>query len=228
MNGIATLVRIPHPYREWHAVHAFAYEHVPSDLDISPDGRLLSATMSEVNGDQFLRVWELNKVLAGDLKPLSEYRFGQSVPESFVFSRDGRYLYGSSYFTGVSNIFRYEVATGAVEAVSNAGVRFLRRSAGRRAPGRAELHRRGFRSGGHRAAPDQGRQCDHVPRRRGRGQAPHRDHLAGPGTDRRGRNKADHRPRRLLSATQDVACEAIRCCRATTRWNRYRVNIEDR
>ncbi|MEP7056864.1 MAG: hypothetical protein ABI809_03715, partial [Caldimonas sp.] len=47
-------------------------------------------------------------------------------PESFVFSRDGRYLYGSSYFTGVSNIFRYEVATGTVEAVSNAETGFFR------------------------------------------------------------------------------------------------------
>ena len=60
------------------------------------------------------------------MKPLSEFRFGQSVPESFVFSRDGRYLYGSSYYTGVSNIFRYEVATGAVEAVSNAETGFFR------------------------------------------------------------------------------------------------------
>ena len=126
MDGIATLVRIPYPYDEWQAIHTFPYEHVPSDLDISSDGRLLSASMSEDNGDQFLRVWELDKILAGDLKPLSEFRFGQSVPESFVFSRDGRYLYGSSYYTGVSNIFRYEVATGAVEAVSNAESGFFR------------------------------------------------------------------------------------------------------
>ena len=48
------------------------------------------------------------------------------MPESFVFSRDGRYLYGSSYYTGVSNIFRYEVATGDVEAVSNAETGFFR------------------------------------------------------------------------------------------------------
>ncbi len=126
MNGIATLVRIPYPYTEWTEVHTFPYEHVPSDLDISPDGRLLSASMSELSGDQFLRVWPLKNVLAGDLKPLSEFRFGQSVPESFVFSPDGRYLYGSSYYTGVSNIFRYEVATGEVEAVSNADSGFFR------------------------------------------------------------------------------------------------------
>jgi hypothetical protein len=126
MNGMASLVRIPYPYKEWYQVYDFAYEYVPYDLDISADGRLLSGSMSEVNGDQFLRVWELEKILAGNAKPLSEFRFGQSVPESFVFSRDGRYLYGSSYYTGVSNIFRYEVATGKVDAVSNAESGFFR------------------------------------------------------------------------------------------------------
>jgi len=125
-NGFAMLVRVPYPYDEWHQLHVFPYEYVPYDLDISPDGKLLSASMSEVNGDQFLRVWQLDKVLAGDVTPLSEFRFGQSVPESFVFSRDGRHLYGSSYYTGVSNIFRYEVATGAIEAVSNAESGFFR------------------------------------------------------------------------------------------------------
>jgi WD40 repeat protein len=126
LNGFATLVTIAPPYTDWHQVHTFPYGIVPFDLDVSPDGKLLSASVAEVNGDQFLRVWSLGKVLAGDLKPLSEYRFGQSTPETFVFSPDGKYLYGSSYYTGVSNIFRYEVATGEVEAVSNAESGFFR------------------------------------------------------------------------------------------------------
>jgi hypothetical protein len=125
-NGIAVLVRIPYPYQEWQELHVFDYESVPYDLDISSDGKLLSASMSEVNADQYLRVWELEKVLKGDLTPLSEFRFGQSIPESFVFTRDGKYLYGSSYYTGVSNIFRYEVATGKIEAVSNAESGYFR------------------------------------------------------------------------------------------------------
>ena len=50
------------PYdRRGIACYAFPYESVPTDLDISPDGRLLSASMSEVNGDQFLRVWEIDE-----------------------------------------------------------------------------------------------------------------------------------------------------------------------
>lgn len=125
-DGLATLVRIPRPHDRWSKVVSFPYGVVPYDLDISPDGRLLSASVADVNGDQFLRVWEMDRILKGDLRPLSEFRFGQSVPESFVFSRDGRYLFGSSYYTGVSNIFRYEVATGSVEAVSNAETGFFR------------------------------------------------------------------------------------------------------
>ncbi len=125
-NGLSELVRIPYPYRGWQMIHRFPYESVPYDLDISPDGQLLSASMSELNADQYVRVWRLADVLKGDLRPASQFRFGQSIPESFVFSPDGRYLYGSSYYTGVSNIFRYEVATGRVEAVSNAETGYFR------------------------------------------------------------------------------------------------------
>jgi hypothetical protein len=125
-NGLATLVRLPPPYNVFFEIYTFPYGVVPYDLDISPDGRLLSASVADVSGDQYLRVWEIQKVLNRDLAPLSEFHFGQSVPESFVFSKDGRYLYGSSYYTGVSNIFRYEVATGAIEAVTNAEIGFFR------------------------------------------------------------------------------------------------------
>ncbi|CAG1006082.1 hypothetical protein BURK1_03266 [Burkholderiales bacterium] len=125
-NGFASFVRMAPPYDEWRRIVAFPYGMVPYDVDLSPDGARLSASVGESSGDQFVRVWNLDSLLAGDTAPLSEFRFGQSVPESFVFSPDGRYLYGSSYYTGVSNIFRYEVATGEIEAVSNAETGFFR------------------------------------------------------------------------------------------------------
>ena len=39
-QGRGRMVRIPYPYTEWTQIHAFPYEYVPTDLDISPDGRL--------------------------------------------------------------------------------------------------------------------------------------------------------------------------------------------
>ena len=124
--GQAILVRVPYPYTEWEAIHYFPYGMVPYDLDISRDGKLMSASIAEVNGDQWLRVYDLAGLATGTMNQVSGFRFGQSVPESFVFSPDGRHLYGSSYYTGVSNIFRYEVATGGIEAVTNTDADFFR------------------------------------------------------------------------------------------------------
>ncbi|TDJ34702.1 MAG: hypothetical protein E2O56_01950 [Gammaproteobacteria bacterium] len=126
LNGLATLVRMPHPHTEWSQVHSWNYGQILYDLDVSPDGTMLSASMGEVNGDQFLKIWRIEDLLAGNIEPMGEYNFGLAVPEGFVFSPDNRYLFGSSYYTGVSNIFRYEIATGDVEGVSNAVTGFFR------------------------------------------------------------------------------------------------------
>jgi hypothetical protein len=124
--GLTQFVRIPFPYAQWQEINTFPYGSVPYDLDISPDGQLLSASMTESNADEFVRVWRLDSLIKGDLRPLSQFRFGTATPESFVFSPDGRYLYGSSYYTGVSNIYRYEVATGDVQVVSNTDIGLFR------------------------------------------------------------------------------------------------------
>ena len=55
-----------------------------------------------------------------------QFDFGPSVPSGFVFTRDGKALVGSSYYTGVSNIFRYDLETEEVSALSNAETGFFR------------------------------------------------------------------------------------------------------
>jgi hypothetical protein len=125
-DGYVTLVRIPPPYDTWNRVFTLYYGEVMSDLDISPDGTLLSATMEDVSGNQFLKLFRLEDLLDGIVEATGQFDFGRAIPEGFVFSPDGRYLFGSSYYTGVSNIFRYEVASGDIEAVSNAETGFFR------------------------------------------------------------------------------------------------------
>lgn len=125
-NGFATLVRVPHPYGRWEQVHSWPYGEVVYDVDISADGRLLSAAVGGINGKHSLRVWETESLLADDTTPVEVVEFGSTIPSNFVFSPDGRYLYGSTYYTGASNIFRYELATDEVEAVSNTETGFFR------------------------------------------------------------------------------------------------------
>jgi hypothetical protein len=125
-NGVATLVRIPHPYKEWKQVHSWPYGEAIFDIDISPDGQLLSTSYSEISGRSSLRVMKTESLLAGDVTPVASFDFGPALPSNFVFSPDAKYLYGSSYYTGVSNIFRYDVAAGTLDAVSNTETGFFR------------------------------------------------------------------------------------------------------
>jgi hypothetical protein len=131
-NGFVMIVRIPYPYREWKSVYVYPYGEVPFDLDLSRDGKLLSLSFAGPDGERSgtqvmqLRVQSTDALLAGDATPVHKFELGSAVPEGFVFSEDGRYLYGSSYYTGVSNIYRYDLATSKLEALSNAEAGYFR------------------------------------------------------------------------------------------------------
>lgn len=124
-NGYVTLVRLKPPYTEVENLLTLPYGQVFWDIDISPDGSLLSASMEEIDGTQYLRVFRTADLLDTHYDVISQFDFGRAVPEGFVFSPEGQYLFGSSYYTGASNIFRYEIATGDMEAVSNAETGFF-------------------------------------------------------------------------------------------------------
>lgn len=126
LNGYVTLVKLDAPYEKWTQVHTWPYGEVPFDIDISPDGTLLSASVGRINGEQTVRVFRIADLSLSDKpKEIANFSFGSSVPEGFVFSPDGRYLFGSAYYTGVSNIYRFEIATQKIEAVSNAETGFF-------------------------------------------------------------------------------------------------------
>ena len=125
-NGISTLVRIPPPYTEWKQVHSFDYGTDIYDLDISPDGRQMVAAITRPSGSQSLVTMEVASLLAGgtDFQVLSD--FENSSPANFVFSPDGRYLYGSSFYSGVSNLYRVDVQSKDVTVITNADTGYFR------------------------------------------------------------------------------------------------------
>ena len=119
-NGFSSLVRIPKPYSTWKNVLTLEYGRDLFDIDLSPDGKKLSASLIEVNGDQQLVMLDTAKLLEGDATFEPLHTFENNGPENFTFSPDGRYLYGTSYYTGVSNVFRYDIANRKMEALTNA------------------------------------------------------------------------------------------------------------
>lgn len=126
LNGIVSLVRLEPPYKQWTRVHSFPYGTVVYDIDVSPDGTRLSASFGEIDGQQNVRLFSTERLLAGEVTPQAAFDFGPSVPSGFVFTRDGKALVGSSYYTGASNIFRYDIETKEVSALSNAETGFFR------------------------------------------------------------------------------------------------------
>ena len=118
-NGLSTLVRIPPPYDYWKPLMTLEYGRDIFDIDISPDGRSLSAAMIDVTGRQQLIKLDIDRLLHGDSKFEVLHEFDNNSPSNFVFSPDGRYLFGTSYYTGVSNVFRYDQQTKKMEAVTN-------------------------------------------------------------------------------------------------------------
>jgi hypothetical protein len=125
-NGFSTLVRLPHPWNEWHQVQTLPYGRDLFDLDISPDGRTLIGSMAELSGAQRLVRMEIEALVRGDTVPEVLYEFGDWSPSNFVFSADGRFLFGSSYYSGVSNIYRYDLERRVMQPISNAETGFFR------------------------------------------------------------------------------------------------------
>ncbi len=128
-NGLSTLLRIAPPYGSWDditQVLTISYGKDLFDIDVSPDGKWLTAAMIEVNGRQRLIRMKIEDLLAGSNDYEVLYEFADNSPANFSYSPDGRYLFGTSYYTGVSNIFRYDFEKQEMKAVTNALTGFFR------------------------------------------------------------------------------------------------------
>ncbi len=126
LNGASALVHIPPPYDKWSLVFASTFGNDFFDPAISPDGSLIAMTVGEVSGAQTLKAYRTADLLAGKFTEVLSHKPGQAQPEGAAFSPDGKHIYFSSYYTGVSNIFRLDVATNDLEAVSNAESGYVR------------------------------------------------------------------------------------------------------
>lgn len=118
-NGYSTLVRIPPPYTHWYDILPLKYGRDLYDLDVSPDGNLLTASMAEISGRQRLIAMRTDSLRAGSMDYEVLYEFKDNAPMNFVFSGDGRSLYGSTYQTGVANVVRYNRGAKTMEWITN-------------------------------------------------------------------------------------------------------------
>ena len=126
LSGRSNLVRFLPPYKTYQTMFTLPYGQDMSDPAISPDGSMLSATLSDVTGSQKLVIFHIADLIAGKTEYEKIYEFEDNPAANFVFSPDGKYLYGTSYYTGVSNIFRISLDTHKAQILTNAETGFFR------------------------------------------------------------------------------------------------------
>ncbi len=118
-NGYATIVRIPKPYEDIVPMYTTDFGRSIFDLSISNDGKLLSATRTGVAGDQSLILFRISDLEVGVREFETLLTMEDNTLNEFRFSDDNKFLLGSSYFTGVSNIWRINVEDKSFELLSN-------------------------------------------------------------------------------------------------------------
>jgi len=124
--GLSTIVRIEAPYDDWDQVLTLDYGTDVYDLDISPDGSTLTAARVTIDGMQKLVAWDTANLMEGDASFEQLFDFQFSNPEGFVFSQDGKSVVGSSYYSGVSNIYQIDLETKRTVSLTNAETGYFR------------------------------------------------------------------------------------------------------
>jgi hypothetical protein len=125
-DGHSILVRLPHPYQEYFKIWTFPYGTDMYDVDISPDGSVLAAGLAEIDGSQNLMLFRVEDLLAGRNAPEKLFDFDESLAANFVFSPDGKSLYGTSYYSGASNVYRYDLEQRDIFVLTNAETGYFR------------------------------------------------------------------------------------------------------
>ena len=118
-NGYSYIVKINPPYEDLKIIYRFPYGQDLFDLDVSPDGKKFAGIKVEISGRQKVVVADLIAAEQGITKFEELYEFENNGAANFIFSEDSRYLYGTSYLTGVSNVFKYDFASKKMDILSN-------------------------------------------------------------------------------------------------------------
>lgn len=125
-NGYAILVKIPEPYTKVIPMYSSEFGFSLFDLAVSNNGEMLSASLTGIRGEQSVILFNLNELDKGIKKYRIIHKLEDNTLTQFQFSPDDQSLIGSSYYTGVSNIWRISLADSSrFELLSNTETGFF-------------------------------------------------------------------------------------------------------
>lgn len=124
-NGYSILVKMPEPYKQVIPMFTAPFGKVIFDIDISHDGKKLSASLSGVKGEQSLILFNIEKLEQGLSSFTTVWSLDDNTLTQFKFSTNNTDLIGTSYYTGVSNVWRIRPDKQKFELLSNTETGFF-------------------------------------------------------------------------------------------------------
>jgi len=118
-NGYSILVRIPEPYGQVIPMYTAPFGKALFDLDISDKGDKLIASFSGVKGEQSVIMLDLKELERGVTKIDTLYALEDNTLCQFKFADNDKSVIGTSYYTGVSNVWRITLENKKFELLSN-------------------------------------------------------------------------------------------------------------
>jgi hypothetical protein len=125
-NGRSSLVRIPEPYDYYLTLLTLPFGMDIFDIDVSPDGEYFTSAIIDASGRRRLIRAPVDSLMIGETRYDVLFEFAKNTAANFVHSRDGRYLFGTSYYSGVSNVYRYDTQRERMEIITNGDTGFFR------------------------------------------------------------------------------------------------------
>ena len=121
-GGTQSIVRLDRDLENPEVIYAFPFDVSVFDTAISHDGKWLSFTRQGDNGEHTLLLFNTEELAQAIFKPVELITWQDSNLGQFRFSLDDKYLIGSSYYTGVSNLWQINLETREMEMLTNTDI----------------------------------------------------------------------------------------------------------
>lgn len=118
-QGICYLVRYDSSLENRELLYSFPFGVSVSDLDVSHDGEKIVMAVLGKKGEHSLIMFDHTDLENGNYSYKTIYTLEDSNLSQFRFNYDDSKLIGSSYYTGVPNIWSLDLETGDFDLLSN-------------------------------------------------------------------------------------------------------------
>lgn len=118
-EGVTHLVRYDAAMKKQDIMYTFNFGVSVTDLDVSRDGKKLAMTIVGLKGENSIIVFNTRDLDNASFSYNTVLTLNDSNLSQFRFSPDGTKLIGSSYYTGVANIWAVGLEDGKMHLLSN-------------------------------------------------------------------------------------------------------------